>query len=102
LPATYKSNLRKPGGEEKPLVKPSPTSQLQGFAVCGADRTWVWADAKIDGSVVVVWSDKVPAPVAVRYAWADHPVCNLYGKAGLPAFTFRTDDFPGTESAKKK
>jgi sialate O-acetylesterase len=94
--------LRKPGGEEKPLVKPSPASQLQGFAVCGADRNWVWADAKIDGSTVVVWSDKVPAPVAVRYAWADYPVCNLYGKAGLPAFPFRTDDFPGSESGKKK
>jgi sialate O-acetylesterase len=102
LPATYKSNLRKPGGEEKPLVKPSPTSLLQGFAVCGADRNWVWADAKIDGATVVVWSDKVPAPVAVRYAWGDHPVCNLYGKAGLPAFPFRTDDFPGSESGKKK
>jgi sialate O-acetylesterase len=102
LPATYKSNLRKPGGEEKPLVKPSPASQLQGFAVCGADRTWVWADAKIDGPTVVVWSDKVPAPVAVRYAWADHPVCNFYSKAGWPAFPFRTDDFPGSESGEKK
>jgi sialate O-acetylesterase len=55
----------------------------------------VWADAKIDGSTVVVWSDKVPEPVAVRYAWADNPVCNLYNKAGLPAYPFRTDDFPG-------
>jgi sialate O-acetylesterase len=41
-----------------------------------------------------VWSADVPAPVAVRYAWADNPVCNLYNGAGLPAAPFRTDDFP--------
>jgi sialate O-acetylesterase len=77
-----------------PLVRNSPASQLEGFALCGADQKWVWADAKIDGETVVVWSDKIPAPVAVRYAWADNPTCNLYNAAGLPAFPFRTDDFP--------
>jgi sialate O-acetylesterase len=50
---------------------------------------------------VVVWSDKVPEPVAVRYAWADNPVCNLYNKAGLPAYPFRTDDFPGITAGEK-
>jgi len=43
---------------------------------------------------VVVWSDKVPVPVAVRYAWAENPTCNLFNGAGLPASPFRTDDFP--------
>jgi sialate O-acetylesterase len=33
--------------------------------------------------------------VAVRYAWADNPVCNLYSRVGLPATPFRTDDWPG-------
>jgi sialate O-acetylesterase len=44
---------------------------------------------------VVVWSDQVPKPVAVRYAWADNPKCTLYNQARLPACPFRTDDWPG-------
>jgi len=68
---------------------------LKGFAIAGADRKFVWADAKIDGDSVVVSSSVVSAPVAVRYAWADNPVCNLYNKEGLPASPFRTDDWPG-------
>lgn len=77
-----------------PLVRNRPDSQLEGFAICGEDRHWVWADAIIEGEKVLVWSDKVPAPVAVRYAWADNPTCNLYNGAGLPASPFRTDNFP--------
>ncbi len=72
-----------------------PDEPLKGFAIAGADRKFVWADAKIDGDSVVVSSDEVSAPVAVRYAWADNPVCNLYNKEGLPASPFRTDDWPG-------
>ncbi len=72
-----------------------PDEPLKGFAIAGADRKFVWADAKIDGDSVVVSSDEVPAPVAVRYAWADNPVCNLYNEEGLPASPFRTDDWPG-------
>ena len=68
---------------------------LKGFAIAGEDKAFVWADAKIDGDTVVVSSDKVANPVAVRYAWADNPVCNLYNKEGLPASPFRTDDWPG-------
>ncbi|MEI8310284.1 MAG: sialate O-acetylesterase [Verrucomicrobiota bacterium] len=80
--------------ETAPLVRNSPSSLLEGFAICGEDKKWVWADAKIQGDTVVVSSDKVPAPVAVRYAWADNPTCNLYNKAEFPASPFRTDDFP--------
>lgn len=68
---------------------------LKGFAVAGADQKFVWADATIDGDTVVVSSESVARPVAVRYAWADNPVCNLYNKANLPASGFRTDDWPG-------
>jgi sialate O-acetylesterase len=65
---------------------------LTGFAVAGADKKFVWAQARIEGDKVVVWSDQVPAPTAVRYAWADNPESvNLYNKAGLPASTFQTD-----------
>jgi len=68
---------------------------LKGFAIAGADRKFVWAEAQIEGETVVVRSDKVAEPVAVRYAWADNPVCNLYNAAGLPASPFRTDGWPG-------
>jgi len=75
--------------------------KLTGFAVAGEDRKFVWADARIESDTVVVSSDKVAAPVAVRYAWADNPECNLYNKEGLPASPFRTDDWPGlTANAK--
>ncbi len=64
---------------------------LAGFAVAGADRKFVRAEAKIEGDQVVVWSAQVAGPVAVRYGWADNPDCNLYNKEGLPASPFRTD-----------
>jgi sialate O-acetylesterase len=69
--------------------------RLTGFALAGEDRKFVWAEARIEGDTVVVSSEKVADPVAVRYAWADNPVCNLYNKAGLPASPFRTDGWPG-------
>jgi sialate O-acetylesterase len=77
-----------------PLVRNSPGSEIEGFSICGGDRKWQWADAKIDGDEVVVWSAQVPNPIAVRYAWSSNPVCNLYNGGGLPAGPFRTDDFP--------
>jgi len=68
--------------------------KLQGFAIAGEDKKFVWADAVIDGDSVVVSSATVPKPVAVRYAWAGNfPWANLFNKNGLPAQTFRTDDW---------
>jgi sialate O-acetylesterase len=67
--------------------------ELKQFAIAGADGRFVWAKAKIKGDKVVVWSDNVPKPVAVRYAWADNPEgANLYNKEGLPASPFQTDE----------
>jgi sialate O-acetylesterase len=66
-------------------------SKLTGFAIAGADKKFYWAEAKIEGDEIVVLSDKVSTPTAVRYAWANNPVCNLYNKEGLPASPFRTD-----------
>ena len=67
---------------------------LKWFQVAGADRQFVDAEAKIENGEVIVASDKVSAPVAVRYAWANYPEgCNLYNAAGLPAAPFRTDDW---------
>ncbi len=68
---------------------------LKGFAIAGEDKKFVWAEAEIQGDTVVVSSPQVPKPVAVRYAWADNPICNLYNAEGLPASPFRTDDWPG-------
>lgn len=67
-----------------------------GFTIAGADKKFVAAKATIlaDGRIEVV-SDAVADPVAVRYAWADNPICNMYSSAGLPLTPFRTDDFPG-------
>lgn len=67
----------------------------KGFTIAGEDRRFVPADAAIEGDAVVVRSPDVSHPVAVRYAWADNPVCNLCSRAGLPASPFRTDDWPG-------
>jgi sialate O-acetylesterase len=64
-----------------------------GFSICGPDKLFVWAEGKIVGNQVIVWNDKISQPIAVRYAWADNPVCaNLYNKEGLPAVPFRTDE----------
>ena len=66
--------------------------QIGAFAIAGADHRFVWANARIEGDHVVVWSDRVPKPVAVRYAWANAPVgATLYNGAGLPAAPFRSD-----------
>ena len=75
---------------------------LKGFAIAGDDRKFVWADAKIEGDEIVVWSDRVPDPAAVRYAWADNPICNLYNREGLPASPFRTDNWTGITAGKLK
>jgi sialate O-acetylesterase len=66
--------------------------ELSQFAIAGADKKFVWANAKIEGDKVIVWNDAVSNPLYVRYAWADNPDgCNLYNKEGLPASPFRTD-----------
>lgn len=64
------------------------------FAIAGADKKFVWAKAEIRGNRVRVWSDQVKRPVAVRYGWADNPAgANLINKEGLPASSFRSDDW---------
>lgn len=73
-------------------------NEIRGFSIAGDDRNFVWAEAKIiEKNKVEVWSDLVAEPVAIRYAWADNPDCNLYSRVknnviGLPVTPFRTDD----------
>ena len=69
---------------------------LKGFTIAGVDQKFIAAKAEIKGDTVVVLSEQVPVPVAVRYGWMNVPDVNLYNKEGLPASPFRTD----TESAK--
>lgn len=76
--------------------RPFDVAEPRGFAIAGEDKKFVWAQAKITGpNTVEVWSDAVANPVAVRYAWADNPVCNMFSGVGLPLTPFRTDDWPG-------
>jgi sialate O-acetylesterase len=74
---------------------------LKGFAIAGADKNFVWADAEIHGGSVVVSSPRVQDPVAVRYAWANNPEATLFNKEGLPAIPFRTDEWPGVTEGKR-
>lgn len=67
--------------------------KLVAFQIAGADKQFVDAEAKIEGDTVIVQSDKVSTPVAVRYAFEDVALPNLQNKEGLPASPFRTDDF---------
>ncbi|MFG0287548.1 MAG: 9-O-acetylesterase, partial [Rhodopirellula sp. JB044] len=60
----------------------------------GEDQNFVEANAGIDGDTVVVSSEKVSDPVSVRYAWGSGDMPNLSNKEGLPASSFRTDDWP--------
>ncbi|HVZ98032.1 MAG TPA: sialate O-acetylesterase [Chitinophagaceae bacterium] len=75
---------------------------IKGFEVAGADQHFYYAKAYIDGDKVVVYSDNVNAPVAVRYNWADYANDgNLFNMEGFPAGPFRTDTWKGiTEEAK--
>ncbi|MDD6209590.1 MAG: sialate O-acetylesterase [Bacteroidales bacterium] len=68
-----------------------PTGPLTGFAIAGDDGKFYWAEAVLDGNEVVVKSEKVPNPVAVRYAWSANPELSLFGDSGLPLLPFRTD-----------
>jgi sialate O-acetylesterase len=84
------------------LISKGAGGKLTGFAIAGADKKFVWANAEIavagtNGDSrysIFVYSDKVPEPVAVRYAWSANPAASLYNKEGLPASPFRTDDWP--------
>ena len=65
--------------------------ELKGFAIAGVDKNYVWAQAKIHGDTVLVWSDQIPEPTMVKYGWDTNPDCNLYNTENLPASPFRTD-----------
>jgi sialate O-acetylesterase len=69
--------------------------ELTGFSIAGKNKKFYWAKAIIEGNEVIVSCDKVAEPIAVRYAWADNPECDLINSEGLPAVPFRTDSWKG-------
>ena len=76
------------------LVSRSTDGRVPGFSVAASDGRFVWANARIEGNRVVVWSDRVAEPVAVRYLWSNSPrLPVLYNREGLPAAPFRTDSW---------
>ena len=77
--------------DDKPLID---------FTIAGEDQKFVPAVAEIDGDTIVVYSDQVAQPVAVRYAWRDDATPNLANKASLPASPFRTDTWKGVTEPK--
>jgi sialate O-acetylesterase len=73
----------------------------QWFQIAGKDQRFVRAKAEVaaDGSVVV-WSDEVSEPRAVRFAWGAADASNLFNAAGLPAASFRTDPWPAVSRGR--
>lgn len=82
-------------------LKAKNNNSLIGFEIAGLDHKFHIADAQIVGSSILVSSKLVENPIAVRYAWANNPTCNLYNGANLPASPFRTDDWPGITNGNK-
>lgn len=84
--------LAKKEGYEPPV--PTPDAPMPWLSIQAKDGTWHWAEGRIDGSDLIVSSKDVTEPVAVRYAYTQHPVgCNLYNKEGLPASPFSTSGY---------
>jgi sialate O-acetylesterase len=77
-----------------------PPGNRNGFEIAGTDQVFFPAEVSIDGETVLLHSDKVPQPVAVRYNWDINPWYNLYNLAGLPAAPFRTHPWPSAASPR--
>jgi sialate O-acetylesterase len=74
---------------------------IRGFQMAGQDQKFYWAQAHLEGNVVVVTCEHVNHPVAIRYAWDNNPgALDLYNREGLPALPFRTDDWKGITFGK--
>jgi sialate O-acetylesterase len=67
--------------------------ELTHFLIADVNKNFVPAQAKIDGNTVLVWSDEVAEPIAVRFGWSNIAEPNLFNTAGLPASPFRTDNW---------
>jgi sialate O-acetylesterase len=97
------SSAKKPGPNQFAwrAKDASPSTPLTGFTMAGKDEVFHDAKAEIVRDTVVVTCDAVAEPVAVRFGWAQHPLCNLFNREGLPASPFRTDSFRVTTQPKQ-
>ena len=87
--------------ESGDLVTKDKYGYVRGFQIAGADKKFHWAKAYINNNAVIVYSEEVKDPLAVRYAWSDNPgAIDLYNTQGLAASPFRTDDWPLTTKGK--
>ncbi|MDH5399838.1 MAG: sialate O-acetylesterase [Cyclobacteriaceae bacterium] len=66
---------------------------LTHFEIAGEDRKFYPARAKIEGSTIVVSAKAVKNPLAVRMGFYNTAEPNLFNQEGLPASSFRTDDW---------
>ena len=68
---------------------------IVGFELAGEDRVFQLAQAEVDwdGGTIYVHCDKVPHPVAVRYAFRNWMGANLQTSMGIPVPPFRTDNW---------
>lgn len=72
----------------------TPVGTHTNFAIAGSNKTFAWAQARIEGNKVIVWNDAIPNPVAVRYSWGQNPAGEkLYNTEDIPASPFRTDSW---------
>lgn len=95
VPTLEKKNKDgKPVGAAWRVKEGSSGAALLGFTICGKTGGFQDAKAEIVGDTVVVSSAAVAEPIYVRYGWANHPICNLFNREGLPASPFRTDRIP--------
>jgi len=82
---------------KKEMLKPAVEdkgAKIEWLSIQGKDKKWHWADGVFDGNDLIVSSEDVTEPIAVRYAYSANPKgCNLYNRAGLPAATFTTTDY---------
>ena len=72
-------------------VRPFDVREVLGFTIAGSDQKFIPAKAKIKKNTVEIWADSISHPLAVRYAWAGNPVCNVINSTDLPLTPFRTD-----------
>ncbi|TAH19334.1 MAG: 9-O-acetylesterase [Cytophagales bacterium] len=84
------------------LVVKDRYGYIKGFTIAGEDKKFYWAKAYLENGKIVIYSENVSKPVAVRYGWANNPEdLNLFSKDGLPVCPFRTDSWQGITVGNK-
>ena len=78
---------------EKGLITSDKYGFVKGFALADTDQQFYWAKAFLEGNKVIVYTENVVTPVAIRYAWSNNPDATLYNGEKLPAVPFRTDNW---------